>query len=355
MMPDTSPLQPGDPSRLGQYELLGRLGEGGQGVVYLGRRDDDTQVAVKLLRAELTLDATARERFVREAMAATRVARFCTAQVYEADVAGDRPYIVSEYVQGPSLHKLVTEEGPREGASLERLAVGTATALAAIHQAGIVHRDFKPHNVLISPDGPRVIDFGIARALDATATISTRSIGTPAYMAPEQVKGETITPAADLFAWGVTMVFAATGHPAFGQDTIGAVAHRIVAGEPQLSGLPDNLSGLVLACLDKDPARRPRATDVLMRLLGHAQPPGEAPAAAPTAVLAEGVTAAQMAPTAHIGPTAQAAQTARFAADQTDQTAQSARAGQTTQTAAPPITGSRRTAVLAAISAVVLA
>lgn len=151
----TEPLRPGDPRTLGRYELVGRLGAGGQGAVYLGRSPAGDLVAVKLLRADLAEDTGARARFVREAMAARQVARFCAAQVLDADVAGDRPFIVSEYVEGPSLLRLVRERGPLSGAALDRLAIGTATALVAIHQAGIVHRDLKPANVLAAPDGPR--------------------------------------------------------------------------------------------------------------------------------------------------------------------------------------------------------
>jgi eukaryotic-like serine/threonine-protein kinase len=268
-MPDGRPLKPGDPARLGSYTLTARLGEGGQGVVYLGESASGDPVAVKLLRADLDNEDAARARFLRELEAVKRVARFCTAQVLDADVEGDRPYIVSEYVPGPSLYQLVSTDAPRAGADLERLAIGTVTALVAIHQAGIVHRDFKPQNVIIGPDGPRVIDFGIARALDGAATMTNSAIGTPAYMAPEQLTGNDITPAADLFSWASTMVYAATGQAPFGQDTVMAVIHRIMNESPDLGTMEEPLRGIVAACLEKEPANRPQTQALLMRLLGE--------------------------------------------------------------------------------------
>jgi ABC-type oligopeptide transport system substrate-binding subunit len=298
-MPQATPLLPGDPERLGAYELTGRLGEGGQGMVFLGTAPADdpgdggpgVPVAVKLLHARLSTDAKARSRFAAEVAVAQRVAPFCTAPILDADVEGDTPYIVSEYIDGPSLQDVVSRQGPRTGTALHRLAVGTITALTAIHQAGVVHRDLKPSNVLLAADGPRVIDFGIARALDATGTLSSTAIGTPAYMAPEQISGTAVGPAADVFAWGCTMAFAAGGRPPFGQDSIPAVMNRIVNLPPDLSMLGSPLRELVAQCLVKDPSARPSAQAVLLRLLGHADA-GPATPQAPASVLTEGVRAA---------------------------------------------------------------
>jgi hypothetical protein len=269
-MPDGHPLLPDDPAELGGHQLVGRLGEGSQGVVYLGLSPEGEHVAIKLLHARMAEDPGARERFVHELSAAKKVARFCTAQVLDADLAGDHPYIVSEYVEGRSLRSVILAAGPRTGGALERLAIGTLTALAAIHRAGIVHRDFTPHNVLLGPDGPRVIDFGIARALGAAGFADTGSVGTPAYMAPEQVSGRRLGPSADLFAWGATILFAATGRPPFGNESVHAVMERIVHDEPDVSVLPEPLRSVVAACLAKDPARRPAAQQAQADLLDEA-------------------------------------------------------------------------------------
>uniref|UniRef100_UPI0013B3CBC5 serine/threonine-protein kinase n=1 Tax=Nonomuraea lactucae TaxID=2249762 RepID=UPI0013B3CBC5 len=268
-MPSFAPLRPGDPQRLAGLDLIGRLGEGGQGVVYLARDAAGTHLAVKWLRPDLSGDRVSVERFLREVQVAQRVAPFCTAAVLGTGVELDRPYIVSEFIEGPSLQRVVQQEGPRAGSALQRLAIGTATALAAIHQAGIVHRDFKPANVIVAADGPRVIDFGIARALDATSTISSMPVGTPAYMPPEQIMGHPGGPAADLFSWAGTMVFAASGQAPFGSDTMPAVINRVLNQPPDVRMLEGPLRDVVLACLAKDPAQRPAAEQVIMRLLQH--------------------------------------------------------------------------------------
>jgi serine/threonine protein kinase len=260
------PLEPGDPLRLGRFELLGRLGEGGQGVVYLGRGTNpgEDRVAIKVLRS--TVDATVLERLARELDAIHQVQPFVTAGVIEASAEGDRRFVVSEFIEGPTLQERIDARGPLPEGDLQRLAVGTATALTAIHGAGVMHRDFKPANVLLGPDGPRVVDFGIAR-LNDVATITSGLIGTPSYVAPEQLAGARPTSAVDVFAWALTMIYAATGRLAFGADSVPAVMHRIMYEEPDLSGLPPSLRTIVRECLAKDPARRPTARDLLLRLV----------------------------------------------------------------------------------------
>ncbi|MEQ4725959.1 serine/threonine-protein kinase [Nonomuraea sp. B19D2] len=260
------PLRPPDPSSLGRYRLRGVLGEGGQGVVYLGETPQGRPVAIKVLHVEFN-DHVTRARFVREFEVARRVAAFSIATVIDADVEADRPYIVSEYVPGPSLQQAVSERGPFSGAALHRLAVGTAMALASIHATGIVHRDFKPSNILLGPDGPRVIDFGIATNQDLATITATGIVGTPAYMAPESMRGERAGPAADAFAWAGVLLFAATGSPPFDGASVAEVMYKVLQEEPsRLKALPEPLYSIARPCLEKDPIKRPPMREVLLHL-----------------------------------------------------------------------------------------
>jgi predicted Ser/Thr protein kinase len=266
-MANAAPLLPGDPRWLGAYELLGRIGHGGQGTVFLARGRGGGPVAVKLLRAEWTREPAARARFAREVAAASKIAPFCTARILDSRLDGDEPFVVSEFIDGPSLHEVVTNDGPLSGPALHRLAVGTATALSAIHQAGVIHRDFKPGNVMMAPDGPRVIDFGIARSMDTTTTVTSQLFGTPGYMAPEVVRGHPAGPPADVFAWAATITFAATGNAPFHAPNVAAIVHQLTSGEPDLGTLAEPLRAVVAACLVKEPEARPTAVDLIMRLV----------------------------------------------------------------------------------------
>jgi serine/threonine protein kinase len=257
------PLRETDPREVGAYRLLGRLGEGGQGVVFLADGPAGNRAAVKLLPP--TTDPQVRSRFLKEVAAAQRVARFCTAQVLDAGIFERRPFIVSEYVDGPSLVEVVEQFGPRRGAALERIAVATLTALGAVHAAGMVHRDFKPANVLLGPDGPVVIDFGLATVPGMTTTgLSGQvAIGTPAFMSPEQLAAKRVTAAADMWSWGVTLAYAGTGQLPFQGESLTATAFAILHSDPNVGGLPDALSSLVRRCLSKDAAARPSAHEAL--------------------------------------------------------------------------------------------
>ncbi|MFH8627475.1 protein kinase [Streptomyces vietnamensis] len=261
-----------DPQRIGGYWLAARLGAGGQGVVYEAYDAEGERVALKALRRDV--DPFVRDRFGREAEAARRVAPFCTARVLDAAVDGDIPYLVSEYIPGPTLAEAIRTHGPLDEDATWRLATGAATALSAIHAAGVVHRDLKPGNVLLGPDGPRIIDFGIARTPDMSVTATGAIMGTFGYMAPEVLGGRRATPASDVFAWGAVVLYAATGTEPFRGANIAEVAHRTAAVDPDLSAIDPRLRPLLAAALAKDPAQRPGIQDLLVRLVQAAAPGG---------------------------------------------------------------------------------
>ncbi|RFU38363.1 serine/threonine protein kinase, partial [Actinomadura logoneensis] len=283
-----SPLRAGDPERLGPYRLTARLGRGGMGTVLLGEDASGRHVAVKVVNPDLAEDEAFRARFRREVTAARRVSRFCTAPVLDAELERDPLYVVTEYVDGPTLAAAVRDRGPLRGGDLEGLAVGVATALAAIHAAGIVHRDLKPSNVLLSATGPRVIDFGIARALEGGdgPTVTGQFLGTPAYAAPELVSGGALTPAADVFAWGCVVAYAATGRPPFDGRNVHEILYRVVHEPPVLDGLDDGLRSLAESALDKEPDRRPTVPDLLATLIG-APPAPDSPSEGEPATLTD--------------------------------------------------------------------
>ncbi|MFI6792561.1 serine/threonine-protein kinase [Nonomuraea sp. NPDC050383] len=268
----------GETSHIGRYRLLSVLGRGGMGTVHLAEDTAGQRVAIKVINAEFSQHEQFRMRFRREADAARRVRRFCTAAVLEAALDGRILYVVTEYVPGPNLEQAVEQSGPLRGSSLDALAVSVATALTAIHGAGVVHRDLKPSNVLLSPVGPRVIDFGIARALDTLSGVTGTGeiVGTPRYMAPEVLRGDPVSPACDVFSWGCLVAYAASGRAPFGGETLPAIVYQVLNTEPDLSQVDPSLRELVAAALRKDPAARPTAQQLLDHLVGRSAAPEQA-------------------------------------------------------------------------------
>ncbi|MFI6036473.1 PQQ-binding-like beta-propeller repeat protein [Streptomyces sp. NPDC051315] len=254
---------PDDPRKVGRYEVLARLGSGGMGRVYLARSRENEQVALKVIRPDLAEDPTFRRRFTREVDASRSVAGAYTAGVVDADPDGTPPWLATAYIPGPSLQEAVRAGGALPEDSVRDLGLGLVQALAAIHAAGVVHRDLKPGNVLLAPDGPRVIDFGISRLVAASALTHTgTTMGSPGYMAPEQIRGKGVGPAADVFSLGAVLVFASTAAGPFGEGSVELLLYRIVHEEPYLGAVPDRLLGIVASCLDKEATRRPGLREV---------------------------------------------------------------------------------------------
>ena len=267
-------LQPDDPQSIGPYRLVGQLGQGGMGRVFLGVSPGGRPVAVKAIRAELAANPEFRARFGREVAAARRVSGVFTAQVVDADVDGPVAWMATAYVPGPSLAEAVDTHGPLPEPSLLALAAGLAESLNAIHAVGVVHRDLKPSNVLLAEDGPRVIDFGISRAAESTMlTQAGLVVGSPGFMSPEQAMGSDVGPPSDIFNLGTVLAFAATGEGPFGTGTTAALLYRVVHGAPRLDRVPPTVRPLIEHCLAKDPRQRPTANGLLAEV-GALQPDG---------------------------------------------------------------------------------
>ncbi|MFF4789792.1 serine/threonine-protein kinase [Streptomyces sp. NPDC001276] len=281
-----------DPRVVGSFRLHRRLGAGGMGVVYLGSDRKGQRVALKVIRPDLAEDQEFRSRFAREVSAARRIRGGCTARLVAADLEADRPWFATQYVPGPSLHDKVAEEGALYAAETAAIGAALSEGLVAVHEAGVVHRDLKPSNILLSPKGPRIIDFGIAWATGAsTLTHVGTAVGSPGFLAPEQVRGAAVTPATDVFSLGATLAYASTGDSPFGHGSSEVMLYRVVHEEPQLHGVPDALAPLVRACLAKDPEERPTTLQLSLRLkeiaAREAQDLGEAQASAPRAAEAD--------------------------------------------------------------------
>ncbi|MFE6411732.1 protein kinase [Streptomyces sp. NPDC057837] len=256
-----------DPRVVGSFKLHRRLGAGGMGVVYLGSDKKGQRVALKVIRPDLAEDQEFRSRFAREVSAARRIRGGCTARLVAADLDADRPWFATQYVPGPSLHDKVAAEGPLGAADVAAVGAALSEGLVAVHEAGVVHRDLKPSNILLSPKGPRIIDFGIAWATGAsTLTHVGTAVGSPGFLAPEQVRGAAVTPATDVFSLGATLAYASMGDSPFGHGSSEVMLYRVVHEEPQLHGVPDALAPLVRACLAKDPEERPSTLQLSLRL-----------------------------------------------------------------------------------------
>ncbi|MGZ2358963.1 serine/threonine protein kinase [Streptomyces sp. 372A] len=270
------PLEAGEPRSIGAYRLLGRLGAGGMGRVYLGRSAGGRTVAVKVVHPHFALDEQFRARFRREVEAARRIGAEWTAPVLDADPDAPVPWIATGYVAGPPLSAAVNEHGPLPEHAVRVLGAGLGEALAAVHERGLIHRDVKPSNVLLALDGPRLIDFGIARAIDATTSLTSTgvSVGSPGYMAPEQIRGTEMSGAADIFSLGAVLAYAATGSEPFLGDSSAVLLYKVIHEEPELGELEGGLREAIAACLAKDPERRPTPDELARRLL-----PGGAAAA----------------------------------------------------------------------------
>ncbi|MEV0914129.1 serine/threonine-protein kinase [Streptomyces sp. NPDC049967] len=256
-----------DPRVVGSFRLHRRLGAGGMGVVYLGSDRRGQRVALKVIRPDLAEDQEFRSRFAREVSAARRIRGGCTARLVAADLEAERPWFATQYVPGPSLHDKVAEEGPLSAAEVASIGAALSEGLVAVHEAGVVHRDLKPSNILLSPKGPRIIDFGIAWSTGAsTLTHVGTAVGSPGFLAPEQVRGAAVTPATDVFSLGATLAYAAMADSPFGHGSSEVMLYRVVHEEPQLYDVHDALAPLVSACLAKDPEERPSTLQLSMRL-----------------------------------------------------------------------------------------